>query len=70
MTPVSDADRTTLQVDLFYAIPVPQFEFLISDTTATAVRAYHEVNCDISNLKVMFIHRRGGRIQRCVKMCC
>lgn len=31
-------------------------QVLISDTTATAMRAYHEVNCDVGNLKVTYIH--------------
>lgn len=32
--------------------PNASCQVLISDTTATAMRAYHEVNCDVSNLKV------------------
>lgn len=31
-------------------------QVLISDSTATAMRAYHEVNCDVGNLKVTYIY--------------
>lgn len=45
-------------------VPALQYEFLISDKSSRAMRAYHDVNGDISNLKVTFTvhvdHPAGG----------
>lgn len=37
---------------LVHVVPMCEPGFLISDTSARAMRAYHEINCDVGNLKV------------------